>query len=54
MIPPVLELSGVVKDYRALRPLRIAALSVKPGERVVTSSYSGLTDKDRLTFDSAD
>jgi len=27
---------------------------LKPGERVVTSSYSGLTDKDRLTFDSAD
>jgi HlyD family secretion protein len=25
---------------------------LKPGERVVTSSYSGLTDKDRLTFDS--
>jgi ABC-type transporter Mla maintaining outer membrane lipid asymmetry ATPase subunit MlaF len=31
---PVLELSGVVKDYRALRPLRIAALSVQPGEHV--------------------
>ena len=27
---------------------------LKPGERVVTSSYSGLTDKDRLTFDSDD
>jgi len=30
----VLELSGVVKDYRALRPLRIAALSVQHGEHV--------------------
>jgi len=30
----VLELSGVVKDYRALRPLRIAALSVRAGEHV--------------------
>lgn len=34
MTAPILELSGVVKDYRALRPLRIAALSVQPGARV--------------------
>jgi HlyD family secretion protein len=27
---------------------------LKPGERVVTSSYSGLVDKDRLTFSSND
>lgn len=27
---------------------------LKPGERVITSSYSGLVDKDRLTFDSDD
>jgi len=27
---------------------------LKPGERVITSSYSGLVDKDRLTFDSND
>jgi len=27
---------------------------LKPGERVITSSYSGLTDKDRLTFSSGD
>ena len=27
---------------------------LRPGERVVTSSYSGLTDKTRLTFDSSD
>jgi len=31
---PVLELSGVVKDYRALRPLRIEHLAVQPGEQV--------------------
>ena len=31
---PVLELSGVSKDYRGLRPLRIADLSVLPGENV--------------------
>jgi len=30
----VLELSGVVKDYRGLRPLRIGALSVSAGEHV--------------------
>ena len=27
---------------------------LKPGERVITSSYSGLTDKDRLTFSSGE
>jgi HlyD family secretion protein len=27
---------------------------LKPGERVITSSYSGLVDKDHLTFDSGD
>ena len=31
---PVLELSGVIKDYGGLRPLRIAALSVAGGEHV--------------------
>jgi len=31
---PVLELSDVSKDYRGLRPLRIAALTVQPGEHV--------------------
>jgi ABC-type iron transport system FetAB ATPase subunit len=35
----VLELSGVVKDYRALRPLRIAALSVQPGEHVALVGF---------------
>jgi ABC-type lipoprotein export system ATPase subunit len=34
---PAIELSGVVKDYHALRPLRIAALSVEPGDRVALS-----------------
>ena len=27
---------------------------LQPGEQVITSSYTGLTDKDRLTFSSAD
>jgi putative ABC transport system ATP-binding protein len=34
VIPVVLELSGVIKDYRGLRPLRIAALTVGGGEHV--------------------
>jgi len=29
-----LELAGVVKDYRGLRPLRVADLVVEPGDRV--------------------
>ena len=32
-----LELTGVVKDYRGLRPLRIADLAVEDGERVAIS-----------------
>jgi ABC-type lipoprotein export system ATPase subunit len=31
---PAIEIAGVVKDYRALRPLRIAALTVEEGDRV--------------------
>jgi ABC-type transporter Mla maintaining outer membrane lipid asymmetry ATPase subunit MlaF len=31
---PILELSDVSKDYRGLRPLRIANLAVRPGEHV--------------------
>jgi ABC-type transporter Mla maintaining outer membrane lipid asymmetry ATPase subunit MlaF len=34
---PALELSGVVKDYKGLRPLRIAELTVGGGERVALS-----------------
>jgi ABC-type transporter Mla maintaining outer membrane lipid asymmetry ATPase subunit MlaF len=32
-----IELAGVVKDYRGLRPLRIASLTVDAGERVALS-----------------
>lgn len=32
--PPVLLIAGLRKDYASLRPLRIQALSVAPGERV--------------------
>jgi hypothetical protein len=27
---------------------------LKPGERVITSSYAGLVDKEQLTFESTD
>jgi predicted ABC-type transport system involved in lysophospholipase L1 biosynthesis ATPase subunit len=37
--PPVLELSGVVKDYRGLRPLRIEHLIVGAGERVALLGF---------------
>jgi ABC-type transporter Mla maintaining outer membrane lipid asymmetry ATPase subunit MlaF len=36
---PVLELSGVVKDYRALRPLRIERLAVQSGEQVALVGF---------------
>lgn len=32
---PVVQCTGVVKDYRSLRPLRLADLTVAEGERVV-------------------
>ena len=34
MTSPLLELTNTVKDYRGLRPLRIARLAVLPGESV--------------------
>jgi ABC-type lipoprotein export system ATPase subunit len=33
-VTPALELSGVVKDYRGLRPLRIDGLSAAPGDQL--------------------
>jgi ABC-type transporter Mla maintaining outer membrane lipid asymmetry ATPase subunit MlaF len=32
--PPVVEATGVVKNYSGLRPLRIASLAVRQGERI--------------------
>jgi ABC-type transporter Mla maintaining outer membrane lipid asymmetry ATPase subunit MlaF len=32
--PPVVEATGVVKNYSGLRPLRISALAVRQGERI--------------------
>ena len=33
----ILEIRGLVKDYRGLRPLRIVTLAIAPGERVALS-----------------
>ncbi|HEY7474795.1 MAG TPA: ATP-binding cassette domain-containing protein [Vicinamibacterales bacterium] len=35
--PPALELTRVTKDYKGLRPLRVASLAVARGERVALS-----------------
>ena len=34
---PVLEISGIQKSYHSLRPLRMQALAIAPGERVAVS-----------------
>ena len=34
---PVLEISGILKNFQSLRPLRLQALSIAPGERVAIS-----------------
>ena len=39
MSEPVLELTDVSKDYRGLRPLRIATLSVSPGDQVALVGF---------------
>jgi ABC-type transporter Mla maintaining outer membrane lipid asymmetry ATPase subunit MlaF len=36
-VTPVLEISGIQKSYQSLRPLRLQALSIAPGERVAIS-----------------
>src|SRR4051812_10135095 len=39
MSDAILRLVGVRKDYRGLRPLRLKALDVAPGERVALSGF---------------
>ncbi|HYM21808.1 MAG TPA: ATP-binding cassette domain-containing protein [Vicinamibacterales bacterium] len=41
MTPPVLEIEGLVKDYRALRPLRIQTLSMAAGETAAIVGIDG-------------
>jgi len=38
-VTPVLELSGVIKDYRGLRPLRIDHLAIEPGEQLAVLGF---------------
>lgn len=40
---PVLELDAIVKDYRSLRPLRVAHLRVRQGERVGLLGFDAVT-----------
>jgi ABC-type transporter Mla maintaining outer membrane lipid asymmetry ATPase subunit MlaF len=40
---PILELSDVSKDYRGLRPLRIASLKVDAGERIAILGFDQTT-----------
>lgn len=37
--PPVIDIAGVVKDYKGLRPLRVASLTVGDGERVAVAGF---------------
>lgn len=39
MTAPLLEVAGVVKNYHALRPLRVAALTVRERERVALIGF---------------
>jgi ABC-type transporter Mla maintaining outer membrane lipid asymmetry ATPase subunit MlaF len=34
---PAIEITGLVKDYKGLRPLRVASLTVRDGERVAVA-----------------
>jgi ABC-type transporter Mla maintaining outer membrane lipid asymmetry ATPase subunit MlaF len=36
-VTPVLEIAGIQKSYQSLRPLRLQALTIAPGERVALS-----------------
>jgi ABC-type transporter Mla maintaining outer membrane lipid asymmetry ATPase subunit MlaF len=42
-VTPTLELSGVVKDYRGLRPLRLERLVVEPGEQLALLGFDRVT-----------
>jgi len=40
---PVVQFDGVTKDYRGLRPLRVASLLVREGERVAIAGFDRVT-----------
>ena len=41
-VPPIIEVTGLVKHYRGLRPLRVKALVVREGERVAVSGLDAV------------
>ncbi len=43
MSDPILELTDVSKDYHGLRPLRIASLSVSPGQQIALLGFDQTT-----------
>lgn len=43
MSEPVVEIEQVTKDYHGLRPLRIASLAVREGERVAIAGFDRIT-----------
>jgi predicted ABC-type transport system involved in lysophospholipase L1 biosynthesis ATPase subunit len=42
---PLLDISGLVKDYKALRPLRIKSLNVNPGDVLAVSGLDALASE---------
>jgi ABC-type transporter Mla maintaining outer membrane lipid asymmetry ATPase subunit MlaF len=42
-VTPLLELSHVVKDYRGLRPLRVAQLAVGPADQVAIAGFDRMS-----------
>jgi ABC-type transporter Mla maintaining outer membrane lipid asymmetry ATPase subunit MlaF len=40
---PVVQFENVSKDYRGLRPLRIASLSIREGERIAIAGFDRIT-----------
>ena len=42
MTTPLLEISGLVKDYQALRPLRIKSLTLVPGDLLAVSGLDAV------------
>lgn len=40
---PVVQIDNVTKDYRGLRPLRVAQLTVREGERIAIAGFDRIT-----------
>jgi phospholipid/cholesterol/gamma-HCH transport system ATP-binding protein len=42
LAPPVIQIDGLIKDYRGLRPLRLRTLAVAQGERIAISGIDAV------------